>query len=95
MLNKLLIDLEKKDEYFSYRNPEFVSSWRGVGINEHNFTIKYNYSDTRENIHFFSEQFKILCKKDDKNLKKIGIENFFIKNKNNLTDLIWIVTGYY
>lgn len=90
--NKIIKSLVVSDMYFTERNDTEV--WRTIGINECSFRYDDSENCKRANIWYWSKQFEEMINKlEIKN--NDDIELIFYKNKDNLNDLSWIVTGYY
>jgi hypothetical protein len=84
-------------QYFQKRITNITN--RAVGINQYCFPIKSSVMFNRENVHYFSKQFKIVIenieKQQNTKLNTKQIHNLFKENKSKLTDLTWVILGYY
>lgn len=90
--NKIIKNLVNSGIYFKERND--IELWRPIGINEYSFRYDDSQHFQRANIWYWSNQFEEMI---SKNCMKNNndIEILFYKNKDKLTDLSWIVTGYH
>ena len=75
--------------------PERVTSRRTIGINEYLFDISLEVDESRENIHYFSDEFNKIVKFEEGRNNICKIQELFYEMKNNLLDLEWFVDDYY
>ena len=93
---KIIKDLVKKKEYF---NIYPALTHRIIGINNDGFRIDDDIQTFRENIHCFSNDYFFLKQKEEQIkghlLDSINNEQFFHTYKESLSDLMWVIVGYY
>ncbi len=94
--NKTVKKLVNEKSYFTQLNPNYITSRRIVNINKHYFRLNEDYREQRANYGYYSYQFEKLLKDNNINTKdEFNVYKFFIKEKDNLSDLSWILKDYY
>ena len=81
------------NEYFA------AQTRRIIGINDDGFRIQDSIQLDRENIHCFSNHYFFLKEQEEqktgRRLDPTRNEKLFHKVKDSLSDLTWVITGYY
>ena len=89
MHKEIVASLVKSNQYFTELNT--VSYSRTIGINDYGLKYDDNFIFDRQNIWYFSDEFKEIYK----NNLTVDIVSLFNTHKDNLKDLAWIIYGYY
>ncbi len=93
---EIVQNLVNRNEYFTVSPAQ---TRRIIGINDDGFRIQDSMQMDRENIHCFSTHYSFLKEQEEKRtghrLDPVSNEKLFHKVKDSLSDLTWVITGYY
>ena len=83
-------------QFFEQLTPNYVKSRRLIRINNYCIPFDDDERPDRENYSCYSYQFERLLKNNNIDTKNSSeICRYFYKEKDNLTDLSWLIEGYY